>query len=322
MEKVIKGFDSNVNNVLENMIKKPTIVRGIVHLLLVLYVVKLAPALPKKVTVLFDNIYFKLFIFSLVLWTAQFSPSTSILLALAFLVSVTYINTGNVWEFMDNVAAMPSAMPVPPEVKKVADAVVVLANNASAPTAAAPEVIAPAAETVAAVVQTQQGLDATKSLAEQALTPAPGVPAKVADAVSTVVNSITAVTPEVKTQQVTNAINVLASAASAPTPSSPAAIAPAAQVVAEVVKTQAGLDAVKALANQAVSNEAAAPAQVSNAVSNIVQSITTPVATPAAADAQQASGCYPMRNYDMSKVSPNIDGKSSFEDYQAFVPSV
>jgi ribosomal protein L18E len=51
-----------------------------------------------------DNPYFKLFVFALVLWSAQLSPSTSILVALAFMMTMNYLNQKPVWEFLENTA--------------------------------------------------------------------------------------------------------------------------------------------------------------------------------------------------------------------------
>lgn len=108
----VKMFDDNVNDKLSQFVRKPTLIRGIIHLLLVLYSARLAPTLPKQVLLLFENQYFKLFIFSLILWTAQFSPSTSILIAVAFLVSVNYANQRPLWEFIENTES--SAAPEAP----------------------------------------------------------------------------------------------------------------------------------------------------------------------------------------------------------------
>lgn len=99
----VNTFDNQLSTLLNEYVKKPTLIRGIVHLLLILYVARLAPSLPKEVLVLFENQYFKLFVFSLVLWTAQFSPSTSILIALAFMVTVNYSTNKSLWEFLENV---------------------------------------------------------------------------------------------------------------------------------------------------------------------------------------------------------------------------
>jgi len=103
MEQFVKQYDDLVNQIFNTYVKKPTLIRGILHLLLILYATRLAPSLPKPVLILFENSYFKLFIFSLILWTAQFSPSTSLLIALGFMVSINYANQKPLWEFLENV---------------------------------------------------------------------------------------------------------------------------------------------------------------------------------------------------------------------------
>ena len=108
----VNTFDNQLSNLLNQYVKKPTIIRGVVHLLLILYVARLAPTLPNEVLVLFENQYFKLFIFALVLWTAQFSPSTSILIALAFMVTVNYSTNKALWEFLENVEEPAAEAPV------------------------------------------------------------------------------------------------------------------------------------------------------------------------------------------------------------------
>lgn len=102
MADTLKAFDVQMNNLLETYVRKPTLIKGVVHLLLILYAAKLAPTLPNSVLKIFDNTYFKLFIFSLILWTAQFSPSTAILIAIAFLVSANYLNNKPLFEFIEN----------------------------------------------------------------------------------------------------------------------------------------------------------------------------------------------------------------------------
>jgi hypothetical protein len=98
----ISSADKSINSILVKYAKKPTIIRGVIHLLLVLYAVRLAPQVPDPVSKLFENSYFRLFIFSMVFWTAQFSPSTSILIAISFLVTMNYVNKRIFWEFMEN----------------------------------------------------------------------------------------------------------------------------------------------------------------------------------------------------------------------------
>lgn len=100
---VVKNIDKNIESVLGQYVKKPTLIRGIVHLVLMLYAARIAPTLPAPVLKLFENQYFKLFVFSLILWTAQFSPSTSLLISIAFMITVNYSHQRPLWEFLENV---------------------------------------------------------------------------------------------------------------------------------------------------------------------------------------------------------------------------
>jgi hypothetical protein len=106
MNSYLNKFDSKVNSALSNFITKQTVVRGVIHLLLVLYVVRFAHDLPKPVLNTFNNSFFKLFVFSLVMWTAQFSPSTSIMISLGFLVTMNIITKNKMWEMLDNVESV------------------------------------------------------------------------------------------------------------------------------------------------------------------------------------------------------------------------
>ena len=130
----VKTFDTTITSTLNQYMKKPTIIRGVIHLLLILYAARIAPSLPKPVLELFENQYFKLFVFSLILWTAQFSPSTSILIALAFMITVNYSTKKPLWEFLENT----SETAPPAETAPAAPAEVPAPAPAEAPAAPAP----------------------------------------------------------------------------------------------------------------------------------------------------------------------------------------
>ncbi len=98
----IQQFDKTINKGLEATLRKPSVVKGVIHLLILLYAARVAPTLPQPVTDLFTNSYFRLFVFSLILWTAQVSPVTSVLIALAFMVSVNYANQKPLFELLEN----------------------------------------------------------------------------------------------------------------------------------------------------------------------------------------------------------------------------
>ena len=183
----VKSFDKVVGGFLDTYVKTPTFVRAVVHLLLMLYVARIAPTPPKPVLDLFENVYFRLFVFSMVLWTAQFSPSTSILIALAFLVTVNYTTKGKIWEMLENTTDQVIVPVTPTDSVK---AVEVLAEEAAKPTAATPEEIGPIANIAMANSTSQEGVEAIKALAQQAVVPEAGVPAKVEEAVSIAVESI------------------------------------------------------------------------------------------------------------------------------------
>jgi hypothetical protein len=105
----VKQFDTAANDLMVRVYKRPAMVSAVIHMLIILYATKLAPELPKSVLNIVNNPYFKLFIFSLILWTAKASPSTSILIALAFMITMNYANNKPLWEFLDNVSGYDSS---------------------------------------------------------------------------------------------------------------------------------------------------------------------------------------------------------------------
>lgn len=348
----IKDLDSTVEKTMSPF-KKTFYLKAVLHLILVLYAAKLAPSLPQEVFPLFENQYFKLFIFALVLWTAQFSPSTSLLISISFLVSMNAVNKKPLWEFLENVATEeqkkeePQLASVTPE--QSVQAVQVLADAAALPTAAEPNVIANVANIAAANVSTPEGVDALKQLAEQAVTPAPGAPEKVAEAVKEVVASIQepAPIPELiqaptelpPPQASVEAVKLLAQAAAHPEASSPEAVSNAVNIAAANATTPEAQDALKVLAVEAATPGSASPEVIAEAVKEIVSSIpvasdAVPVGAPIPETAQKVAmsepapvaleGCFPIRRFDMNKVeSSTIESKSSnavFEDYAEWVP--
>ena len=103
MSAQVNDFDKYVDGILKTVFKDQMFIKGLTNLLIALYAAKIAPELPSQVLKVFDNQYFKLFVFSLIIWTSQFSPSTSLLIAIAFMVSVNLANNKPYWEFLENV---------------------------------------------------------------------------------------------------------------------------------------------------------------------------------------------------------------------------
>jgi hypothetical protein len=110
-------FDSRVDKVL-GQITRPVIIKGVVYIIvqiaLILYITQVINMLPQNVLNIMNNDFFKLFMLAMVLWTAQNSPSISILLALAFIITTNYATKGKVWESFDEQAPFISGMTLAP----------------------------------------------------------------------------------------------------------------------------------------------------------------------------------------------------------------
>lgn len=403
----VKIFDTNVNSTLESYLTKPTLVRAIIHLLLVLYVVQLAPVPPPQVLILFTNIYFKLAIFILVLYTAQFSPSISILVALAFLATINYSTRGKfgingIYEMLDNVPATPvnslqaiqqlntmanSSIPVPvsivtpittmaltnastqdainaintlsnqamlpsagskeqisiatqiasenitstmPSPTQSVNAINILANAAMQPDAIPISTIMPIANAAMSGVSTPIGASAVQSLINQASSPSAGTSINVDSAVKTALMNISDNTQQPSkingSTDAIKAVHILGEHAISNDSVSSSVITPIANIAASGVSTPAGLSAIQMLASQSISS----PGTPENVISAVqiatadIRKTNQEKSTPIASESTDlsSSGCYPMRNYDMSKVIPMQDGKTSFEDWQNFNPSL
>jgi hypothetical protein len=174
MTDITKQIDKTVSQAVSD-VTSPTFVRGLIHLLLALYAVRLAPELPKPIMDLFTNQYFRLFVFTLVLWTANYSPTTAIMISLAFMVSVNYATNKPLWEFLENIASEQELVEQAAE-QPAAEAVVAvqqLADQAVSESATESTQVIAEAETAMAAVQTQEGATAVATLAEQAMTAEP-----------------------------------------------------------------------------------------------------------------------------------------------------
>ena len=348
MDKILQTVDSTMQPTLESIISKPTIIRGVVHLFLILYAARLAPVPPRQVLVLIDNVYFKLACFSLILWTSQFSPSTSILIALAFMVTINYSTTGKVWEMMENIA---QTQPVAPS-KEIAMAAVtqtMTTQQTNAPvvgsvtqnpntivitpsvinTPSGPAVINPTVVVAPATVASPSGekITVTPQVTTMSTVPPPPTASMPVPTGSNPSGAAPAPAPAPTTPtpaQSIEAVKVLVKAAESPAASDPKAVANIANVAVANVTSQAAVASIEKLAKQAVVAEAGVPEKVKVEATKVIDSIKeTPVVAKPAVPVQQTqdSGCFPMRSYDMTKVTPQTSGVVSFEDYQTWTPS-
>lgn len=96
------NFDTVVNNGLKPLLQNQYFF-AVIHLLLILYSGQIAPNLPPVLLNLLDNFFIKLLCMFFILILAKISPMTSLLVALAFLVTMNYVTKGKFIEMMKNV---------------------------------------------------------------------------------------------------------------------------------------------------------------------------------------------------------------------------
>lgn len=341
MDQIIGTVDNSVGT----FMTKPTIIKGVVHLFLILYAARLAPVPPKQVLVLIENVYFKLACFSLILWSAQFSPSTSILIALAFMVTINYSTTGKVWEMMENIAetqpVAPSKevaissvsqtmqdqvmnTPVVGSVSQNPNTIVITPSIVNTPNG--PTVVNPTIVVAPATVSSPSG---------EKITVTPQVTTMTAPMATAMTE--TPMTPTITPTESIEAVNILVKAASSSEASDPMAVSNIANIAVANVTSQDAVTSIEKLAKQAVVAEAGVPTKVQAEATKVIDSIVqapiaspmeakestegpAPVATTTTQDQAQTSGCFPMRQYDMNKVLPQTAGVVSFEDYQTWTP--
>ena len=322
----MERFDAVVDTYMSAIFRKPTLVKGAVHLILILYAARVAPQPPQAVLDLFANQYFKLFFFTMILWTAQFSPSTALLIAIAFLVTMNYFNQKALWEFMENVeSTAPPTAPTrevaletsaaivetqieqPPVVQSVSqgqETVVIqptVVQTPDGPTVQTPTVVvAPAVvsnqngETMivkpdVTVVEVPQQTAATTPVAAPTAPPAAPAP-----------------TPEQPPSQqaAIQAVSTLAAAAASEQAASPQQVAELAQQATVAATTTEAKEAVDQLAQQAVKPEAAPTEAVKEIAITAIQDIMAAPPAPKEQSTESVAACYPIRRYDMTKVMP------------------
>lgn len=176
-----------IDTFLRSYYDKQSVVKAIVYLVLFLYASRIAPIPPPKFLKIFNNIYFKLFALTLILWIAKFDPAVSLLVAFAFLTLINYANTGSFWETLETVKA-PSAIEV--DVKTPEDAIKVLANAAMSEKGSDIVSVSQVTDVALSSSVTEESSKAITSLAQQAIVPESGVPEKVKDAITTALSGI------------------------------------------------------------------------------------------------------------------------------------
>lgn len=331
-----KRFDSFITKNFNKYVRSPQIVYGTIILLLALYMSQTAPQLPKPVINVLDNTFFKLFVFILILWIAQVSPSLSILIAIAFLMIMNYVNNRKLFEFLDNTAESAVVLTnTPVDAVKATNMLTMQALDNSK--AVESDVMAATqAITTAIPNPDQKTIEAVNTLVNNALSPNAGDAVTVGSAMNTVNAAINQnITPSTITPEATKqAVEVLANAAVTPGVKNEAIIATAANVVSTIAPETTS--AVTTLVSAAIQPELQVSIpEVTKVTQSIVDTITNgtpvpaevitttaaPVMTTAAPVAAASELCYPMRRVDMSKVKSEYEGVM-IEEYQPFTPSM
>ena len=120
--------------------------KGLAHLFLILYAAKLAPALPDNILAIFNNGYVKLLVYVVILYTSNVNPTTALLIAIAFMVTMNVVNNKKLFEMMENEVAPIAEVP---DVKAVFATEAPVAEAAAAEAVVAPVAAVPVATAVA-----------------------------------------------------------------------------------------------------------------------------------------------------------------------------
>lgn len=100
----IKGQLNKFDNMAQkslNVVFGSVWAQGLLYLLVILYATKFAPALPRSVMGLVDNQFFQVLVFFLVIFSAKYSPSTALIISIAFLMTMNYVNNMKMFEKME-----------------------------------------------------------------------------------------------------------------------------------------------------------------------------------------------------------------------------
>lgn len=264
----IKDVDTNVNKIMKD-ITRPELIKGLLHLVLVMYASNLAPPLPSFIVPLLGNQYFRLLIFSLILWTSQFSPSTAILISITFVVVLNLANKKPAWEFLENtistsktekaLSSQIANTPIVTSVERSGNSIIVKPTIIDTPSGQ--KVINPNVIISPAVVSDSSG---QKVLINPTVSSVGLVPS-LTDAIKPIPQAI-------------DAVKTLSVLASSPSPANAKIVAGIVDTALKAVTTNEGSKAVVNLANQAITPGSGSSLEIKKNVETAVKNIvdTTP----------------------------------------------
>jgi hypothetical protein len=90
--------DSIVSTGMTSFVKSYPWVLIILKIIIILYAAKIAPTVPLKYASIFSNVYFRISILALIVWTYSHDPVASVLIAVAFFMSINYLRQNAVNE--------------------------------------------------------------------------------------------------------------------------------------------------------------------------------------------------------------------------------
>lgn len=126
-----------------------SILTGIVYFLITLYISMLSPKVPPVVESVFNNGFFKVLVFTIILWTSRIDPPVAILISVAFLLTMNYVNNKPLWEFVDNVGSVTVGQTVVTNQEDAVNAsVATLTQSAEEPVSVSNVVVNPGATVV------------------------------------------------------------------------------------------------------------------------------------------------------------------------------
>ena len=102
-------FNSLVNNILDPL-KSNQILSILMYVFLISYASMVAPVLSvEKAGPIFSNVYFKIAILSLIAWTGSHDPILSILVAVAYFMTLTYLSNQSLKQLQTGSLTTPAA---------------------------------------------------------------------------------------------------------------------------------------------------------------------------------------------------------------------
>lgn len=87
----ISNIDSAVTNEMTSFVKSYPWFLVVLKIIIIVYAAKVAPTIPLKYAWIFSNMYFRMAVLALVVWSYSHDPVASVLIAVAFFMTINYL---------------------------------------------------------------------------------------------------------------------------------------------------------------------------------------------------------------------------------------